>query len=142
MDTGLDEAAEHCTGQAAGCEDATALSQLALGVPGTQDIVRSGKSARLCKPEEEADGHDSLGIGHRRGDHGQATPDHHHRREEQARTEEGQGEIGRDLTDNVSHREDGVDLVQLIPLEVQFLAHPRHVGIVDICAVEVVGKVA
>ena len=142
VDPCLDESSKHCTGETAGREDATALSKLSLCIPGTQNIVCSHKGARLCKAEEEADCHDALGIGHRGRDHCEPSPENHHRREEQARTEVGQGKIGRDLTDNVSHREDGVDLVEFIPLEVQLFAHSRHVGIVDIRTIEIISKVA
>jgi hypothetical protein len=46
------------------------------------------------------------------------------------------------LPDDIPDRKDGVDLVELVSLEIEFFAHARDVGIVEVRAVEIVGKVA
>ena len=52
-----------------------------------------------------------------------------------------QGNVAGHLSDRVANCEDGVDLVELIALEVQLFPHTRHIGVVQIGSVKVVEEV-
>lgn len=144
MDARLDEAANHGAGQARRGEDAAALAQLALSVPGAEDVVRADKGGGFADALEEANGHDGLGFVHRGGDHGEAAPEEHHGGEPDARLDVVEREVGRDLAQDVAvmneycqwmirrhvgtsnhlpNCEAGVDFIELIADKAQVLFH-------------------
>lgn len=98
----LDEAANHGAGQARRGEDAAALAELALSVPGAEDVVRADKGGGFADALEKANGHDGLGFVHRGGDHGEAAPEEHHGGEPDAWLDVVEGEVGRDLAQDVA----------------------------------------
>lgn len=105
MNAGLDEAANHGAGQARRGEDAAALAELALSVPGAEDVVRADKSGGFADALEEANGHDGLRVVHRGGDHGETAPKQHHGGEPDAWLDIVEGEVGRDLAQDVAVNE-------------------------------------
>lgn len=66
---------------------------------------------------------------------------YHAGREEDSGFDIIQCDIAGHLTDGVADGEDGVDLIELISPEAQLFSHARNIGIVQICAVQVVEKV-
>jgi len=158
VDARLDEAADHGAREARRREDAAALAELALSVPRAEDVVRADKRRRLTDALEEADRHDGLRVVHRRRHHGEAAPEDHHEREPYPRLDVVQGEVGRNLAQDIAavlvsvdlldarycfasganspHGEAGVDLVELVSLEAKLRLHARHVGIGKVGAVQ------
>lgn len=53
--------------------------------------------------------------------------------------------VQRDVTGNLAncipYSKDCIDLVQLIPFEIEIFPHPRHVSIVEVAPVEVIQKI-
>lgn len=132
----LDKPANQSPGESRRSEDAGPLAELSLGVPRSENIVGADEGRGLGDALEEADGGDALRVVHRGGDHGQARPHDHAGREEDARPHIVQRQVGGDLAHDVTRRERGLDLGQLVAHEAQLLLHARDVGIVDVGAVE------
>lgn len=105
MDARLDEAANHGAGQARRGEDAAALAELALSVPGAEDVVRADEGGGFADALEEANGHDGLGFVHRGGDHGEAAPEEHHGGKPDAWLDVVEREVGWDLAQDVAVNE-------------------------------------
>jgi hypothetical protein len=66
---------------------------------------------------------------------------YHARWEENPRFHIVQQNVARHLANRVSDSKDGIDLVELIPLEAQLFSHPRNIRIVQVRAVQVVDEV-
>lgn len=162
----LDEAANHGAGQARRGEDAAALAQLALCIPGTEDVMRADKGRRFKDALEEANDHDGLGLVDRGRDHGEAAPDEHHRGEPDTWLDIVQGEVRRDLAqhvamsailsagfalhlslslvkeDKVGHLpncEASVDYIELVANKAQVFSHARDICIGQVRAVQLAG---
>jgi hypothetical protein len=66
---------------------------------------------------------------------------YHARREEVSRLDVVKRNITRYLSDGVTDCEDGIDLVELIALEVQLFPHARNIGVAQVGSVKVVEEV-
>ena len=102
MDSGLQESSKHSTCEAGRGEDTAAFPELSSCVPRTKDVVRSDEGRGFCNALEEADGHYVAGMVDGGRDHGKGAPDEHHAWEEDAGLEMVEGEIRRDLADDVA----------------------------------------
>lgn len=45
------------------------------------------------------------------------------------------------MSDRVSNREDGIDLVQLVSPEAQLLSHSRYISIVEVCPIKIIDEI-
>ena len=90
---------------------------------------------------EETDCHDVSWMMGSSSDHGESSPNDHHAREEDARFEVVEGEVGRDLADDISGGEDGIDLIILVSLEPKLLFHATDIRIRQVRAIKIVGEV-
>lgn len=102
MDSGLKKASEHGTCQAGRGEDTAAFPELSSCVPRTEDVVRPDECRGFGDALEEADCHYVAGMVDGGCDHGEGTPDEHHTGEEDAGFEMVEGEIGRNLADDIA----------------------------------------
>lgn len=102
MNASLDEATNHGAGQTRRREDAAALAELTLGVPGAEDVMRADESGGFAHALEEANGHDGLRAMHRGGDHGETAPEEHHGGEPDAWLDIVERKVGRDLAYNIA----------------------------------------
>lgn len=154
MDARLDETTNHGAGQARRGEDAAALAELALSVPGAEDVVRADEGGGFADALEEANGHDGLGVVHRGGDHGEAAPEEHHGGEPDAWLNVVEREIGRNLAQDIAvmngsfcqwmirrwvgtsnhlpNCKAGVDFIELIANKAQVFLHSRNIGIGEV----------
>lgn len=65
-------------------------------------------------------------------DHCQCSPQENHAREEDTWFDVVKGQVGWDLSDDIANCEDGIDLIELVSMEVQVFLHTGNVGIVQI----------
>lgn len=98
----MKKASEHSTCEGGRGEDAAAFPELSSCVPRTEDVVRSDKRRGFGDALEEADCHYVAGVVDGSCDHGESTPGEHHTGEEDAGFEVVEGEIGRDLANDIA----------------------------------------
>ena len=102
MDSGLKKASEHGTCEAGRGEDTAAFPELSSCIPRAEDVVCSDECRGFGDSLEESDCHYVAGMVDGSCDHGESTPDEHHTGEEDAGFEMVEGEIRRDLADDVA----------------------------------------